>query len=278
MCLANPSFRLLIDSDLDVCPPGHQDLHDPVAQSAFSRNTILHLPANHPERCLVSPRPQSQRRGPSQEVDEDEDEDENEDEGAAREGNAGVGSSNTHGSAPGSRLSMSMAAKIAQHRRETQAVLEHHVRYSQLTGKLLEMCHNSIHVRGPYISNQNTLLLKADAAAWSNNLTRRWRLESNNTELSPDPTVFPFISCQYAILLINRPCLSLDPSCAEFRDAIQTCISAANSIIDMMEQYSDAGGPLFWPGYMSAAWMSGLVVAFAARLGLYSRTKATRYV
>ncbi|KAK2730991.1 C6 transcription factor [Colletotrichum kahawae] len=132
----------------------------------------------------------------------------------------------------------------------------------------------SIHARDT--NNQTILFLKADVAAWGNDLTepRPGSTLTNIPELNPDPTVFPFITYHYTVLLLNRPSLSLDSRCAEFRAALQTCISAAKAIIPTVEQYHQTGEPLFWPGYMSAVWMSGLVLALAARVKSYSLSRA----
>ncbi|KAF4774799.1 Zn(II)2Cys6 transcription factor [Colletotrichum scovillei] len=247
------------DSDIDVCPPGQRDLHEPVAKSDLHgqvENTFLHLPANHPERLASSPAGQDQTTETSPEVDEE----------PGRHERAST-------DPPPSSISPKAAA-ILRHRRETQAVLEHHVRHSQLVGRVLEVFHKSIHARE--MDNQTILFLKADVTAYGNDLTepRFTAALQDIPQLTPDPTVFPFVSYYYTILLLNRPSLSLDSRRAEFRDALQTCINAAYAILRIIEQYSEAGGPLFWPGYMSAVWMSGLVLALAARLKVCNVEKA----
>ncbi|KAK1687505.1 hypothetical protein BDP55DRAFT_630698 [Colletotrichum godetiae] len=248
------------DSDIDVCPPGQRDLHEPVSKSDLhgqAENTILHLPANHPERLASSPPGRNQSTETSPEVEEEQD----------RHEKAG-------GTGPPASSMSPKAAAIMRHRQETQAVLAHHVRHSQLVGRVLEVFHKSIHARD--MDNQTILFLKADVTAYGNDLTepRFSPALRDIPQLTPDPTVFPFISYYYTILLLNRPSLSLDSRHAEFRDALQTCISAAYAIIRIIEQYSDLGGPLFWPGYMSGVWMSGLVLALAARLKVCNVTKA----
>ncbi|KZL66566.1 fungal specific transcription factor [Colletotrichum tofieldiae] len=247
------------DSDIDVCPPGHRDLHEPVVESNLSpgsvANTILHLPSNHPDRLAASPVPmgQTQGRESAQEAEQEE---------------LNNATEMHHGDVS------SRSAAIRRHRQETQAVLENHVHHSRLVGRILEVFHKSIHARN--LDSQTVLLLKADVSAFGNNLTQL-RLRPANPDvpsLTPDPTVFPFISYHYTILLLNRPSLSLVPRCAEFREALQTCIGAANAIIQTIHQYTVYGGPLFWPGWMPAVWMSGLVLALAARLKLYNKTRA----
>ncbi|TID04172.1 putative 2-hydroxyacid dehydrogenase UNK4.10 [Colletotrichum higginsianum] len=254
------------DSDIDVCPPGQRDLHEPVVKSGLSPgsadDTTLHLPSNHPGRVATPSAGQTQGRDPSPET-ESEQEDQEQDPGAAA----------AAAQMPAGDESRRSAA-IVRHRRETQAVLENHVRHSKLVGRVLEVFHKSIHAR--HLDNQTVLFLKADVSAFGNGLTqpRLGRVASDMPSLTPDPTVFPFVSYHYTVLLLNRPSLSLEPGRAEFQEALQTCIAAAKVIIQTIRRYAEHGGPLFWPGYMSAVWMSGLVLALAARLKLYNKSKA----
>ncbi|OLN96912.1 putative transcriptional regulatory protein YJL206C-like protein 3 [Colletotrichum chlorophyti] len=254
------------DSDIDVCPPGPGDLHEPVSSlkdslgNAPATNTSLHLPVNHPDRLAESTPTQVRVREPTTESDHED------------------GTTGTPADASGDEAVFARSAAIDRHRRETQAVLENHVRHSQLVGRILEVFHKSIHARD--MDTQTILFLKADVAAFGNELTQPRLSPSHSAhipELTPDPTVFPFISYHYAVLLFNRPSLSLDSRRAEFRSALQTSVRTAKTIIHTIEQYAENGGPLFWPGYMSAAWMSGLVLALAARLNLYSSAKAIRH-
>lgn len=254
------------DSDIDVCPPGHRDLHEPVSKSALQSgsadNAILHLPSNHPERLTASPEVQTHSRDSSPEIEEEE-------PNARTSTSPPVGDTST---------TSTLSAAILRYRQETQAVLQKHVRHSQLVGRILEVFHKSIHARD--MDNQTVLFLKADVSAFGNDLTlpRLNPMLLDTTELTPDPTVFPFIAYHYTTLLLNRPSLSLDSRCAEFRAALQACIGAANTIVQTIEQYAGLGGPLFWPGYMSAVWMSGLVLALAARLKAYNTAKAKLFV
>ncbi|KAK6207050.1 putative Zn(II)2Cys6 transcription factor [Colletotrichum tabaci] len=253
------------DSDIDVCPPGQRDLHEPVVKSGLSPgsadDTTLHLPSNHPGRVATPSAGQTQGRDPSPET-ESEQEDQEQVPGGAVAAQTPAGDESRR------------SAAIVRHRRETQAVLENHVRHSKLVGRVLEVFHKSIHAR--HLDNQTVLFLKADVSAFGNDLTqpRLARVASDMPSLTPDPTVFPFISYHYTVLLLNRPSLSLEPGRAEFQEALQTCIAAAKVIIQTIRRYAEHGGPLFWPGYMSAVWMSGLVLALAARLKLYNKSKA----
>jgi transcription factor-like protein len=248
------------DSDIDVCMPGSRDLHEPVinpaapASSPDGADTVLHLPSNHPERR--SARDDADAENGSSNASGDDD---------------GQGSDNAN-STEGEPVA------VTRHRQQVQAVLASHVRYSQLIGRMLELFHKSLHVRES--NSRGVLFLKADLGAWGNNLDdpRSSQLSSLGLGLGPDPAVFPFVSYHYSLLLVNRPSLSLDPDAPEFHAAIQACIAAASTIIQTMEQQANLGYPLFWPGFMSAVWMSGLVLAFAVQLKMHSATNATSCV
>ncbi|KAK1974739.1 fungal-specific transcription factor domain-containing protein [Colletotrichum cereale] len=255
--LGHPSS--IQDSDVDVCPPGHVDLHEPVVKSASSPGrevSALHLPSNHPDRPVICPPGKTQIGDPSMEAGEED-----------RNANDATGTQ--LGDVP------SRSAMISQQRRETQAVLKHHVRHSQLVGRILEVFHKSIHAR--QLDNQTALFLKADVSAFGNDLIQPrlgMIIIPGVPSLTPDPAVFPFVSYHYAVLLLNRPSLSLDSRRAEFQEALQTCIGAANTVVHTIHRYVKCGGPIFWPGYMSAVWMSGLVLALAIRLELCNKPKA----
>ncbi|KAH6672765.1 fungal-specific transcription factor domain-containing protein [Plectosphaerella plurivora] len=169
--------------------------------------------------------------------------------------------------------SVASPSTLEQHRLQVQAVLASHVRCSQLIGRMLEIFHKSIHVRDS--DGRAVLFLKADLGAWGNNLDDPRTNRSSLSGLGPDPAVFPFISFHYSLLLVNRPSLSLDPDTAEFHAAIQACVAAGTTIIRTMEQQTNLGYPLFWTGYLSAVWMSGLVLAFAFQLKMHSAANAT---
>jgi hypothetical protein len=89
--------------------------------------------------------------------------------------------------------------------------------------------------------------------------------EEDSFDLSP----FFSVLYEHLILSINRPCLSLDPSSPDFCSGLQTCIGAAKGILSALKTQVDKGQALFWPGLLSAAYMSGLVIAFACQLRQY---------
>ncbi|EON61831.1 hypothetical protein W97_01049 [Coniosporium apollinis CBS 100218] len=253
------------DSDFDVCPPGKGDLHQPVRplngtdEGTSPKEFILHLPANHPGRQNTSPPNssaslQNESRESSVHVGEEEQQ-------------AELQEANTVG-----------AEFVSQRRRENQSVQAQFVRYSQLVGRMVEMFHKSIHVRSA--SRQNILFLKADIDAWGNDLpypSTTLFAQVNDSEpqsVTLNQDVFFWVARQQLLLLVNRPSLSLEPTSGEFRHAAQICIGAARSIIRTLKSHINSGGALFWPGFMSAVWMSGLVMAFACQLKLHSISNA----
>lgn len=155
-----------------------------------------------------------------------------------------------------------------QYKREV--TLASYVESGKLTGRALELFHKSITVRS--IRRSSVLFLTSDVHKWWNSLPRE--LQSSQTTASSTEKPFnfaPFFTVLYhhLILLINRPFLSLSPSSPEFCSALQTCIGAARGILTALRDQVDGRQELFWPGFLSAAWMSGLVLAFACQLRQY---------
>ena len=201
------------DSDIDVCPPGAQEVH-----------------------AMASPA----RAGPSR-------------------------TGNTPGEPQG------------QCGREV--TLASYVESGKLTGRALELFHKSITVRS--IRRSSVLFLTSDVHKWWNSLPRE--LQSSHTTISSTEELFnfaPFFTVLYhhLILLINRPFLSLSPSSPEFCSALQTCIGAARGILTALRGQVEGQQVLFWPGFLSAAWMSGLVLAFACQLRQYVLGMGYQYV
>ncbi|KAM0274859.1 hypothetical protein ACHAQH_007784 [Verticillium albo-atrum] len=136
------------DSDIDVCPAGARDLYEPATQPVMSPSStvgndpILHLPVNHLERHAASPRLRGADDERSGRVDGDD---------AADSGSEAAD------------FPPREPAAVSQHRREVQAVLASHVRYSRLIGQILEIFHKSIHVRAT--DSRAVLYLKADIGA-----------------------------------------------------------------------------------------------------------------
>ncbi|KAL4881197.1 fungal-specific transcription factor domain-containing protein [Aspergillus karnatakaensis] len=164
-----------------------------------------------------------------------------------------------------------------------------YVQSGKLTGQALELFHKSIYVR--HISQTSVLVLTTAVHRWWNSLdlppspppsTTSISLSSSgqrqNHIPSIDETPFnytPFFTILYhhLLLLLHRPALSLPNTTPEFASALQSCISAARHILLALKAQRDSGQALFWPGFLSAAWMAGLVLAFACQLGQYVLVK-----
>ena len=171
------------------------------------------------------------------------------------------------------------------HNANRYSVPAYHVEYSRLAGRALELFHKSIHVRS--MDPASILSLRTDVNAWWNALPSSLQDESLPNGILPGrgdvddqkfgvSAFFNLLHSQI-VLLINRPWLSLEPSCAEFQAALQTCIGVSRDIITILKRQLDTGRALFWPGYLSATWMAGIILVFACHLHLYPAEKGQRY-
>ncbi|KAE8399953.1 fungal-specific transcription factor [Aspergillus pseudonomiae] len=157
-----------------------------------------------------------------------------------------------------------------------------YVESGKLTGRALELFHKSILVRS--IRRSSVLFLITDVHKWWNSLSvdlQTLRPPTDQDAIADRPFNFgPFFTVlyQHLILLINRPSLSLSPSTPEFCSGLQTCIGAAREILTALKAQVDAKQALFWPGFLSAAWMSGLVLAFACQLRQYVLSKGLQEI
>lgn len=172
-----------------------------------------------------------------------------------------------------SRVSRHSSGEASPNR---EATLAGFVAYGELTGRALELFHKSTHSRE--IRRSAVLYLVSDVHKWWNNLPSTLQnVLMNPTKSSEDasPEMSPLFSILYKhlILCINRPCLSLDSSSPDFCSGLQICIDAARSILSLLKTQLTRGQAFFWPGLLSAAYMAGLVIAFACQLGQYSISK-----
>ncbi|BCR84190.1 transcription factor domain-containing protein [Aspergillus chevalieri] len=229
------------DSDIDVCPPGAPEIH---------------LPGIHGTQCLLL-----FGRTPSE--------------------------TNTSRSTRPDK----MLNQETEDKRKREAALASYVESGKLTGQALELFHKSVLVRS--IRRSSVLFLASDVHRWWNSLPRELQgnpakadatvpaAPSSASPLTDKPFDFgPFFTVlyQHLILLINRPFLSLAPSTPEFCSALQTCIGAARGILAALRSQVDGKQELFWPGFLSAAWMSGLVLAFACQLKQYVLSKGSQEI
>ncbi|KAJ9661003.1 hypothetical protein H2198_002162 [Neophaeococcomyces mojaviensis] len=167
-----------------------------------------------------------------------------------------------------------------------EAALTAYVHYGKLTGRIIEIFHKSINFRFP---KQDAIgYLTADIENWWNDLPSTLTGEYNPStsgegEEAIDPGLVqqhklltPFFTLLYhqLLLLLNRPRLSLDQGTAEFQQGLQVCIRASRNTLSALKKHRENGQSMFLPGLLSAAWMSGLIIAFACQLGKYPKTRA----
>jgi hypothetical protein len=176
---------------------------------------------------------------------------------------------------PRSESTAHQESRVEEYRKK-ESVLASYVDSGTLTGRALELFHKSILVRS--VSRSAVLFLVTDVHKWWNSLPIELQGKSvgADRDSSTTPTDSPFdfgpfftILYQHLVLIINRPSLSLDPSTAEFSSGLQTCIGAARAILAALRLQVGSQQALFWPGFLSAAWMSGLILAFACQLRQY---------
>lgn len=185
-----------------------------------------------------------------------------------------------------------------------EAALTAYVQYGKLTGRIIEIFHKSINFRFP---KQDAIgYLTADIENWWNDLpstltgdytpsstvpnssdstdaTNPKPHDASGQDQHIDPSLVqqhklltPFFTLLYhqLLLLLNRPRLSLDQSTAEFQQGLQVCIRASRSTLTVLRKHKENGQSMFLPGLLSAAWMSGLIIAFACQLGKYPKQRA----
>lgn len=230
------------DSDIDVCLPGGYEAHIPGSYQTYPPHISWSLSGNITINSPTSPSPAPQPT--------------------------------TH-----------RASHPEHDINKRQLAFSSYVESGTLTGRALELFHKSIFVRS--VRRSSVLVLVTDIHKWWNGLSTDLQGLPPTTIQPPESasatTPFHFgpfftVLYQHLILLVNRPSLSLPPSSPEFGSALQTCIGAAREILTALTAQLDSGQALFWPGFLSAAWMAGLVLAFACQLGQYVLDKGYQCV
>ncbi|EED16746.1 fungal specific transcription factor, putative [Talaromyces stipitatus ATCC 10500] len=220
------------DSDIDVCLPAVVDCHKP--------GNPLPLPSMSP--------------------------------GRAAEGPSEIAGSSTLQHSLVDQWSIENSYNGISPRREI--TLAAFVFYGRLTGRALELFHKSIHARK--VPRDAVSWLVSDVFRWWNGLASNLEhVAGRNSTVSTEdfsPKIGPlfFVLYKHLILCINRPYLSREPSSSGFSSGLQMCLEAAKSILSSLKTQLSKEQDFFWPGLLSAAYMAGLVIAFACQLGQYS--------
>lgn len=253
------------DSDIDVCLPGTEELHRASSKtdnSAITPATIdvaSHLPRGHPDTVHEQSEEQDDRSEASP---------------------VAIAEMSNPNRRPTIVASQSQSGRSSE--RHGDEALANYVAYGRLTGRALEMFHKSITVRT--VEYSHILALTSDIHSFWNNLPPQLEsLPSKKNQSSQAPSgiteggsslsLFFTVIYQQLILLINRPFLSLDPNVPEFRSSLQTCIAASRVIISTLNEQTEGGHCVSWPGILSGTWMSGLILAFACAQDLYPLKK-----
>ena len=176
------------------------------------------------------------------------------------------------------------AGPEARERSLREAALISYVHWSKLTGRIIEIFHKSINHRFP--KHEQIVYLTSDIETWWNDLpsflTGDDSQHHDADAPSPDGSTpqlshlssFFKIAYHRLLLLLSRPRLSLDQTTPEFQYGLQVCIRASRNILAGLKAHKSSGQSMFLPGLLSAAWMSGLIIAFACQLGKYPKARA----
>lgn len=204
-------------------------------------------------------------------------------------------------------------APEAREKRLREAALTAYVQWGKLTGQIIEVFHKSINHRFPkheqilrltsdietwwndlpgFLSGESEVgshdhihdLPEKGGNSTQQSSGRKGSSSTSGGPASGDTTAIPssqqhlapFFKILYhrLLLLVNRPRLSLDQTTPEFQHGLQVCIRASRGIVAGLKAHKQHGQSMFLPGLLSAAWMSGLIIAFACQLGKYAKARA----
>ncbi|KAK9773082.1 putative Fungal-specific transcription factor domain-containing protein [Seiridium cardinale] len=247
----------LQDSEIDVCLPGENELHEPAAVSsdhdATRRSSIDDIQSHMPNT-----RARHRTAGV---------------EGSAMETPLGATAALT--SAARSPPNPSNRNCHGDHGVAVY-VQEYLVTYSQLVAEALELFHKSLHARS--ITREKITELTYRIGFWWNGLPAVFQADDAGGGQAEGPrppyAAFFTISYHHLLILINRPFLSLRKDTMEFRSSLQQAIGASRGIVSRLEHVLSNPFLCAYPAMLSAAWMAGLVLAFAALLDMYPISKA----
>lgn len=149
------------DSDIDVCIPGTEELHQPVPQSSSSigdgrEDARAHLPHGHPD-SVQTPSDSGEQEGPT-----------------------------------------SRSARLKQSQ-SGEDVLANYVSYCRITGRALELFHKSLHTRS--VDHRHITLLTSEVHSWWNNLPRHLQERTSNGGTTSFSAFFNIIYQSLIILI-----------------------------------------------------------------------------
>ncbi|KAH6607148.1 fungal specific transcription factor domain-containing protein [Trichoderma cornu-damae] len=239
----------LNDEEIDVCLPGAPEVHNPAKpfqNSPQSRSPAAgdgiqaYVPVDHPTFGSVS----------------------------------STGDL-TDGSTVGTREdSINTDQLVYRPQSSGESILGFLVTYSRLLGQALDLFHKSIHSRS--ITWDKVLEMTSKIHAWWNTLPPPFQGEGlTSIFVEPQSHHGPPFAILYhqLILIMNRPFLSLPTNRTDFQFSLQTAVNASRAIVKKLKLRQGDSPLVAWPGMLSAAWMAGLVIAYAGLLKLYPMEK-----
>ncbi|KAL7787941.1 fungal-specific transcription factor domain-containing protein [Trichoderma ceciliae] len=155
-----------------------------------------------------------------------------------------------------------------------ESILGFLVTYSRLLGQALDLFHKSIYSRS--ITWDKVLEMTTRIHAWWNTLPPSFQGEGlTSIFVEPQSHHGPPFAILYhqLILIMNRPFLSLPTNRTDFQFSLQTAVNASRAIVKKLKLRQGDSPLVAWPGMLSAAWMAGLVIAYAGLLKLYPMEK-----
>lgn len=236
LCQALGMPFVLGESDIDICPPGSDEVHRPVQsrgrQAASVERVLAHLPLNH--QSLGRGQDGAQSDNPSPEL-------------------------NRTPPAVGSETG-------------GQDVFIKFVAWSRLVSQILSLFHKAIRHR--VISRDNVLELTSRVHEWWNSLPDYLQDDQNGNRR--EPRLGPFFKFLYhqAIILINRPFLSLPHTNSDCRSSLQICINASRAMLSAAQEHMREKIFLPWQGLPAGVWTAGLILALACKLRVFPVQKA----
>ncbi|KAL2414182.1 hypothetical protein ABEF95_001086 [Exophiala dermatitidis] len=229
LCQALGMPFVLGESDIDICPPSSNELHRPVQSRGQQAVSV--------ERVLAHLPLNHQSLGRGQNI--------------AQSGQ------------PSPELDQTPSAVVSETGGQDVLFIKF-VAWSKIVSQILSLFHKAIRHR--VISRDNVLELTSRVHEWWNSLPDN--LEDDQNGIRYKPRLGPFFKFLYhqAIILINRPFLSLPHTNPDCRSSLQTSINASRAMLSAAQEHMRENLFLPWAGLPAGIWTAGLVLALAYAL------------
>lgn len=249
----------LQDSDIDVCLPGANELHQPVdarhcqapTRAPSFEDVQNHLPRDRPSTSHQESDGMRTSAELAQQLHTDL----------------------PRGAGP---ISHNINRTVHGNKGSAVNIQEQFARYSQLVAEALELFHKSLHARS--INHDKITELTYRINLWWNSLPAGFQIEEGITK-EPQASkssyvAFFTISYHHLLILINRPFLSLSVDTMAFRSSLQNAITASRGVVSKLRHVMNDPFLTTYPAILSAVWMAGLVLAYATLLDMYPISKS----